>query len=138
MATSERTKLCKKRYIIFSTISFILWIGAAIFCVCSAFTKAFGTATDEAGMPILSDQFKALLLSIGTTLIIALILTIFMSNKIRTTIWMGAVILGTICYGQVAMYIMFSLWFIDEYVFHLLAKHYKLKLSMNKEIDLRG
>lgn len=136
--TSDRTKLCRKRYIIFSVISFILWIGAAIFAVVSGFAKGFGGGVDASGTPIFTEEFKSLVVGIGTTLLICLILTIFISNKMRTTLWMGAVILSTICYGEVAMYTIFGIWFIDEYVIAALARHYKAKLSINKEIDLRG
>lgn len=136
MATSDRTKLCKKRAIIFSIISLVLWIGAAVFSLVSAFSMAgggFGATVSE----MLSEGFKATLVSLGVTMLIALILTIFMQNKMRMTIWMASVIISTICFGQVAMYIMFGIWFIDEYVFHALAKHYRSKYSINKEIDLR-
>lgn len=124
MATSDRTKLCKKRCILFSIISTILWLGAAVFSVVSVFMKASGHlgATD-----ILSESFKATLVSLGVTLLIALVLTIFMQNKMRMTIWMGSVIVATICYGQIAMYILFAIWFADEYVVHALAKHYREK-----------
>lgn len=135
---NERTKLCKKRAIVFSIISTILWIGAAIFSITSVFMKIGGVLTPSGtGTEILSEGFKNTLISMGVTFVIALILTIFMSNKMRMTIWMGSVIISTICFGQVAMYTLFGIWFVDEYVFHALAKYYRNKYSINKEIDLR-
>lgn len=138
MATSDRTKECKKKSIWFTVISTLLWVGAAVFSVVSVFMKAGGVGGGLAVGEMLSETFKATLISLGVTLVIALVLTIFMQNKMRMTIWMGSVIIATICYGEVAMYTMFGVWFFDEYIFHALAKHYRSKYSINKEIDLRN
>lgn len=132
---SERTQLCKKRWIIFTVVSYCLWLGAALFAIISAFAKGFDTS---AANNILSEEFKTKLTTWAITAIILIILVIFMGHKMRMTIWMAAVIISTIVYGEAAMYTLFSIWFVDEYVLQNLSKYYKSKWSINKEIDIRG
>lgn len=133
MATSERTKHCRNCYIGFSIVSLLLWVGAALFAVISGISIASGNHTG-----ILTPEFKAKLISLSATVIILLMLTLFMGQKLRMLVWMMSLILGTVAYGDVAMFSLFGVWILDEYVFSTLSKHYKSKLSINKEIDMRG
>lgn len=134
MKASERTKSCKRKALAFTIISVLLWIGAALFAVISAIT----IATGGSGTHIITEEFKAKLISLSVSAIILLILTAFMGEKLRMLTWMLSMILSTICYGEVAMYIVFGVWLLDEYLFSNLAKYYRNKVSINKEIDLRG
>lgn len=72
------------------------------------------------------------------TWIVAIVLTIFVTQKIKTLGWMASVILASYLYGNIAMYITFGIWIVDEYVLTPLAKRYKTLAMINKEIDKRG
>lgn len=135
---SNRTKECKRKYIAFTVVSTIIWVGVAVFSVISMFYRLSGKFHGSNSYIALTDSFKATLIGVGTTTVIALFLSIFISNKLRTTIYMLSVIISTLIYKESAMYIIFGIWFIDEYIFRALSKHYKEKLSINKEIDLRN
>lgn len=131
----NRTKVCKNRKILFSLLSAIIWVGVAVFSIVIAFSKFKGSGGESALKNYV--EIKDSLIGLGITLIIGLCLSIFMSNKLRTTIYMVSVIIASLAYGSVAMYIEFGLWFIDEYIFKSLADYYKAAYRTNKEIDLR-
>lgn len=130
---SSRTKQCKKRMLIFNILSTIIWICVAIFSTITVFIKAknnnFGSNDYIA--------IKSGLVSLGIVVVVALFLCLFISNKLRTTLYMLSVMIATFVFGKVGMIVLFSIWFLDEYVFHTLAKFYTKKYSINKEIDLR-
>lgn len=69
--------------------------------------------------------------------IVAIVLTIFVTQKIKTLGWMVAVILASCLYSNIAMYITFGIWIVDEYVLTPLAKKFKTLTTINKEIDKR-
>ena len=48
---------------------------------------------------------------------------------------MVCVVLSSIVFGPVGMYIVLGTWLIDDYVIHKLFKYYKNKLSIRKEIE---
>lgn len=133
---SERTKSLKKKILIFGLLDFITWISVAVFTIVSVFCLI--DAKDPTGTPIFSDQFKQALLGIGITTIIGIIFAIIIKDKIRTAVFIICVIACSIMYKEIGMYIILSIWLIDEYVFNLIYKHCKTKIVINKEIDLRG
>ena len=51
--------------------------------------------------------------------------------------YMLALIINSILFKETGMYIILAIWFIDEYVFSALHKHYKQLVIINKEIDRR-
>lgn len=134
---SDITKQLKKKAIIYQVISIAIWVSVAIFAIISSFLKAKGLLTKVATGVELKGEVKSALVGLGITMLIAVVVAMFISNKLRTTIYMLSVIASTICYGQVAMYIIFALWLVDEYVLVYLAKKYKTRYDTNKEIDLR-
>lgn len=133
---SERTKSLKRKTTIFGLLSYITWIGVALFFVFAALLTFDKTGSD--GKPIFSEEFKAMLISIGITTGIGILMAVIIKEKIRTFVWIACTILASIIYKEVGMYIVLSLWLIDEYIFTNLYKHYKNKFTINKEIDLRG
>lgn len=137
MKTSTAAIVNKKKYITFKLISIAIWLGVAIFTVVTGFVKASGAKLPGSEYVELTDSFKKTITGFGITMIIALFVALFISNKLRTTVWMISVILCTLVYGKVAMIIIFSLWLVEEYIFFNLAAKYKRKWEINKEIDLR-
>lgn len=129
------TKDLKKKRNIFGIISVCLWLGCALASVISIFCKI--DLTNPEGTPIFSEEFKALLISLGTTAIIGIIVACIIKNKVRTFIWMICTIINTVLFKEAGMYIILAIWFFDEYVFYGLYKHYADRVKINKEIDLR-
>lgn len=132
---TKRTKDVRKLSRIFFIISLCCFVGVAIFTVIATFTRIGGS--EKTGVDILSDSLKASLISLSITTIICLILALFIKEKIRTTIYMLALIINSILFKETGMYIILAIWFIDEYVFSALHKHYKQLVIINKEIDRR-
>lgn len=133
--TSKRTKDVRKLSRIFFIISLCCFVGVAIFTVIATFTRIGGS--EKAGVDILSETAKTSLISLSITTVICLILALFIKEKIRTTIYMLALVINSILFKETGMYIILAIWFIDEYVFSALHKHYKTLLTINKEIDRR-
>lgn len=140
---SERTKQCIKRRNIFLIISTIMWIGVAavmIFGALIKFTKPTEVIAETVKEPMftITDSTKNTVISLSITMVIGILGTIIIKDKIRTFMWMLSLIVGSIVYGKYCMYIVLALWFVEEYVFRTLYNYYKQKVSINKEIDLRG
>lgn len=136
MKKSERTKKCRNLTIIFGLSSLLCWLGVAIFALIAAFSHIGGG--EKTGADILSEAFKTKVISLSITVIIGIVAAILIKEKARITIYMLSLLLLTIIYGEVAMYIVLGIWALDEYVLHALHKRYKNLAVINKEIDLRG
>ena len=133
---SARTKDCKQLCFIFRVISVVCWLGVAFFAIIAAFSRVGGS--EKTGIDILSEAVKTKLVSLSITVIIGIIISLLIKEKARTTIYMLSLILLTVLYGEVAMYIVLSIWALDEYIFNALYKKYKRLIEINKEIDKRG
>jgi len=132
MAKSERYKSLRKKTIIFGVISYAaLFITMAVCLIAGGIN--FNAVKD--GVQIFTDEAKTLFLSMSITAIIGTILTFFLKEGMRTFIWIVCVVLSSIVFGAVGMYIVLGVWLLDDYVIHKLFKHYQSKLSIRKEID---
>lgn len=132
---TKRTKDVKKLSRIFFWLSVACFAGVAIFTIIATFTHLGGS--EKTGVDILSDALKTQLISFSITTIICLILTLFIKEKIRTAIYMLALVINAILFKEAGMYTILAIWFVDEYIFTVLHKHYKTLLTINKEIDRR-
>lgn len=132
MAKSERYKSLKKKTLIFGIISYAALFITMTVCLIAGGVN-FNTVKD--GVQIFTDEAKTLFLSVSITAIIGTILTFFLKEGMRTFIWVVCVVLGSIVFGPVGMYIVLGVWLIDDYVIHKLFKYYQSKLSIRKEID---
>ena len=132
---TKRTKDVKKLSRIFFWLSVVCFAGVAIFTIIATFTHLGGS--EKTGADILSDALKTQLISFSITTIICLILTLFIKEKIRTAIYMLALVINAILFKEAGMYTILAIWFVDEYIFTALHKHYKTLLTINKEIDRR-
>ena len=132
MAKSERYKSLKKKTVIFGIISYAaLFITMAVCLIAGGIN--FNVVKD--GVQIFTDEAKTIFLSMSITAIVGTILTFFLKEGTRTFIWIVCVILGSIVFGPVGMYIVLGTWLIDDYVIHKLFKYYQGKLSIRKEIE---
>lgn len=133
---SKRTKDVSKLSKIFFFSSFVCFIGVAIFTIIATFSHV--GASNKTGMDILSDSVKTQVVSLSITMIIGLVLALIIKEKMRTTIYMLALLINSILFKEAGMYTILGIWAIDEYILTNLHKHYHNLLIINKEIDLRG
>ena len=129
---SERYKQLKKRTILFGVISY-----AALFITLATCLIAGGIQINQVkeGVQIFTDEAKTIFYSMSITAVVGTVLTFFLKEGMRTFLWIVCVILGSIVFGAVGMYIILGVWLIDDYVIHKLFLHWKSKLSIRKEID---
>ena len=132
MAKSERYKSLKKKAIIFGIISYAALFITMLVCLIAGGIN-FNAVKD--GVEIFTEEAKTLFLSMSITAIVGTILTFFLKEGTRTFIWIVCVVLGSIVFGPVGMYIVLGTWLIDDYVIHKLFKYYQGKLSIRKEIE---
>ena len=84
------------------------------------------------------EKIKTIMMTSIVSMVPMVILSIIVKDKIRPLIWMINIILANFLLGSTAMYIVFAVWFIDEYILRLVAKSSRAKWVINKEIDKRG
>ena len=129
---SRRQKELKQKTLIFGIISWATLFTLLTVYLISGFAN-FNAVQN--GVQIFTDEVKKLVISMSITAIIGIIATIFLKEGMRTFIWIVCVILGSLVYKEVGMYIALGTWLIDDYVIHKLFIYYKNKLSIRKEID---
>lgn len=129
---SERYKQLKKRSIIFGIISYAALFISLVVCLIGG---AVNINAVQDGVQIFTDEAKTIFYSMTVTAAIGTILTFFLKEGMRTFLWIVCVVLGSIVFGAVGMYIILGVWLLDDYVIHKLFLHWKNKLSIRKEID---
>lgn len=135
MKKSKRTVDCKKVAIAMYVLNWVLCFGLAI-----ALVIAFLITKDQApteDQETLQQKLGTIIYGIGLSLIPMVVLAIIVKDKIRPTVWMIDIILANYLFGEIAMYIVFAIWLVSEYVVGPVGKHYKNLYTINKEIDRR-
>jgi len=135
MKKSKRTVDCKKVAIAMYVLNWVLCFGLAI-----ALVIAFLITKDQApteDQETLQQKLGTIIYGIGLSLIPMVVLAIIVKDKIRPTVWMIDIILANYLFGEIAMYIVFAIWLVSEYVVGPVGKHYKSLYTINKEIDRR-
>lgn len=135
MKKSKRTVDCKKVAVAMYILNWVLCFGLAI-----ALVIAFLITKDQApteDQETLQQKLGTIIYGIGLSLIPMVVLAIIVKDKIRPTVWMIDIILANYLFGELAMYIVFAIWLISEYVVGPVGKHYKNLYTINKEIDRR-
>ena len=124
--TSDITKKSKSLYIAFSIVSFLLTFGPLIYFICLGYANSN-----------LTQEKVALTVTIVFALVLTIINVLF-KYSIRSTIWL--ILLGIyICIDNIVpLLIMLAVGSIlDEFLVTPLAKMFKNKYKINKEIDKR-
>ena len=135
MKKSKRTVDCKKVAVAMYVLNWVLCFGLAI-----ALVIAFLITKDQApteDQETLQQKLGTIIYGIGLSLIPMVVLAIIVKDKIRPTVWMIDIILAYYLFGEIAMYIVFAIWLVSEYVVGPVGKHYKSLYTINKEIDKR-
>jgi hypothetical protein len=135
MKKSKRTVDCKKVALAMYILNWVLCFGLAI-----ALVIAFLITKDQApteDQETLQQKLGTIIYGIGLSLIPMVVLAIIVKDKIRPTVWMIDIILANYLFGEIAMYIVFVIWLVSEYVVGPVGKHYKNLYTINKEIDRR-
>lgn len=132
MEHSERYKSLKKKSIILGIISY-----AALFITMAVCLIAGGINinTVHEGVQIFTDEAKTIFYSMTVTAMVGTVLTFFLKEGMRTFLWIVCVVLSSIVFGAVGMYIVLGVWLVDDYVIHKLFLYFKNKLSIRKEIE---
>lgn len=135
MKKSKRTVDCKKVAVAMYVLNWVLCFGLAIALVIAfLITKDQAPTEDQA---TLQEKLGTIIYGIGLSLIPMVVLAIIVKDKIRPTVWMIDIILANYLFGEIAMYIVFAIWLVSEYVVGPVGKHYKSLYTINKEIDRR-
>lgn len=135
MKKSKRTVDCKKVALAMYILNWVLCFGLAIALVIAfLITKDQAPTEDQAS---LQEKLGTIIYGIGLSLIPMVVLAIVVKDKIRPTVWMIDIILANYLFGEIAMYIVFAVWLVSEYVVGPVGKHYKSLYTINKEIDRR-
>ena len=129
---SKRQKSLKNKSILFGILSYGLLFVLSLVYLISAFVNF--NAVHE-GVQIFTEEAKKIVISMSITYVIGGVLMIWLKEGMRTFIWIVCVVLGSLVFKEVGMYIALGCWLIDDYVIHKLFKHYKKKLDIRKEID---
>lgn len=135
MKKSKRTVDCKKVAVAMYILNWVLCFGLAVALVIAFLvTKDQAPTEDQA---TLQQKLGTIIYGIGLSLIPMVVLAIIVKDKIRPTVWMIDIILANYLFGEIAMYIVFAIWLVSEYVVGPVGKHYKNLYTINKEIDRR-
>lgn len=135
MKKSKRTVDCKKVAVAMYVLNWVLCFGLAIALVIAfLITKDQAPTEDQA---TLQEKLGTIIYGIGLSLIPMVVLAIVVKDKIRPTVWMIDILLANYLFGEIAMYIVFAIWLVSEYVVGPVGKHYKSLYTINKEIDRR-
>lgn len=135
MKKSKRTVDCKKVAIAMYVLNWVLCFGLAIALVIAFLITKDQAPTEE--QETLQQKLGTIIYGIGLSLIPMVVLAIVVKDKIRPTVWMIDIILANYLFGEIAMYIVFAIWLVSEYVVGPVGKHYKSLYTINKEIDRR-
>ena len=136
MPKSEVTKKYQKKYWTTFAISSILWLGTCLFLILYGFIVAWkGDASSESNAVV--DAIRATYSALLISIIAAIAIFIFIKEKIRNTIWMANLVISVVLFGSTGMWVVLSLWALDEFLIVPLKNHSREKISVNKEIDKR-
>lgn len=133
---SDRTKKVRKLSFIFFWSSVICYFGVGLFALITCLSTVVGH--EKSGIDIISESLKTKLVSLSVTMLIGLIIALIIKEKMRIAVYMLSLIVVSLIYKEVGMYIVLAIWAVDEYIFTALHKHYHNLKIINKEIDLRG
>ena len=123
MKRTKRTTDCKRVAVAMYILNWVMCFGLAIALVV-AFLITKENAPTEA-QETLQQKLGTIIYGIGLSLIPMVVLAIVVKDKIRPTVWMVDIILANYLFGSIAMYIVFGIWLISEYVVGPVGKHYK-------------
>lgn len=107
---SKRTNDLKKKRTLFGILSYGVWIVTILTLVICAFATYSRDATIvNETMQIVTDDAKNWVIGLGTTAVIALGGAIIIKDKMRTVVWMISLVLATVMYNRVGMFIILGL-----------------------------
>jgi amino acid transporter len=134
MAKSERKKSLKKKTVLFGVISYGLLIALVLVYMISAFVM-FKNQPESTHIQIFTDEIKKVVIAMSITAVIGIVLCFFLKEGMRTFLWIVCVVLGSLVYKEIGMYIALGCWLVDDYIIHKLFLHYRTRLTIRKEID---
>lgn len=134
MSTSQLTKNYRKRYTIFLICSIVLWLGT---CAVLLFVGWLNKMPESKEASEISEKFMAVFGSLIVSFGIGIVVTIFIKEKARNTVWTANLVLSVYLFGVKGMWLILAIWALDEFVLTNLIKYNHNRLVINKEIDKR-
>jgi hypothetical protein len=134
MMMTQRTKNLKTWDGILTALIYSIWLICLLAIIIYGFSIKDPTSDNPNGV---GKQIIEVLYPSCIAYIVAIVLYIFVTKKIKTMGWMASVILASYFISDMAMYIVFGIWILDEYLLTPLQKSLHNKYIINKEIDLR-
>jgi hypothetical protein len=116
-------------------LNWVLCFGLAIALVVAFLITKEQAPTEQ--QETLQQKLGTIIYGIGLSLVPMIVLAILVKDKFRPTVWMIDIILSNYLFGNIAMYCVFGIWLISEYVVGPIGRHYKSLYTINKEIDRR-
>lgn len=133
MTKQEAVKTYKKKRNAYRIASYLLMFLTLLFYIIyAAVTKTPSSDPAIQANQILAEQLIKKLIAIGIIGAGLFIACVFISNKLRTTVWMVNTIIGTLLLGKWALIITFALWLVDEYFLKYKAEKYKSRVETVK------
>lgn len=132
MEASPRQKELKRKTIIFGILSWGILFTLVLIYFIAAFVN-FNKV--EAGIEIFTEEAKKIIIGMSLTVAIGILMTFILKEGMRTFLWVLCVILGSLVWKEVGMFVALGCWLIDDYILHKLFLYYKNKLSIRKEIE---
>lgn len=105
---SRKQKLLTKA-IIYNILNYGFLIGPVIALV------IITLSTSQGGNPEIAKIFEDIIYPMCAGIITLLVMLIIFGHKFRASIWMISLILAAYLYDTLGMWIIFGIWFIDEY-----------------------
>ena len=129
----KTTKLKSYRNIVILTsiLKWLLVYGTALVLILIFISRKNPTTPNTEN----ASKIKSLIIAIGISLLPLVTISIIVKDKIQPTLWMLNVILSNFLLGNIAMYIVFLLWMINEYILKPINNKFKLKYAIRKEIN---
>lgn len=133
---SEATLRYKRKRNIFLLTDILMFMGVCAFLIIYGFATKFKITKEEE-----TNQVAQAAMAIYGTLIISFvigaIIVFFIRNKARNTVWMANLILSVYLFGTNGMWVILTIWALDEFVVIPLYKHNRDRAVINGEIDKR-
>lgn len=133
---SEATLRYKRKRNIFLLIDVLMFMGVCAFLILYGFITNFEMTKEEETNQV----FQALMAVYGTLIIsyaIGAIVVYYIKNKARNTVWTINLILSVYLFGTNGMWVILTIWALDEFIVIPLYKKNRGRAVINGEFDKR-
>lgn len=127
---TRTTKKYRSKWILTGIISWGICFGL------TAFLLVFALTGRQDGEP-LRELLGSAIYTFVLTNVPLVVLALIVKDRIKPVCWMVNVIMGEVIFGSWAIYLVFGLWLVDNYILGYLKQLYRDRFRINREIDVR-